>query len=90
MLEIKRFDDSQIVLLRPKEGGRKELVATLTGPNREANAKAMAAVDEVRALLDAVDALDGIAEIPYRQAIELAKAADAVRIALGQDAITVR
>lgn len=38
----------------------------------------------IERLLAAVDALDGIASIPYREAKELAIAADAVRVALGR------
>lgn len=53
MLEIKQFDDVQIVLLRPLENGRKELVATLTGPNREANAAAIVEAEDRIAKLTA-------------------------------------
>ncbi len=46
MLEKLTFDDSQIVLLRDKGNGRKELVATCTGPNREENAKVLASAED--------------------------------------------
>ena len=41
MLEVKIFDDAQIVLLREMPNGKKSLVATLTGDNRIEDAKVM-------------------------------------------------
>lgn len=87
MLEIREFDDSQIVLLRQFEGGT-ELVATLTGENRENNARVLASafdlVNAANRLVREIDALDGVATMPYPNAMLLVEAADAVRDALGR------
>lgn len=46
MLEIKTFDDAQVVLLRDKGNGRKELVATCTGISRKENAEVLATAED--------------------------------------------
>lgn len=88
MLEIRHFDDSQIVLLKRTKGGGSELVAALTGDNREQNARVLASAFDLHVaankLVQAIDSLDGIATMPYPDAVMLAKANDATRVALGQ------
>ena len=58
MLEVKQFDDAQIVLLREMPDGKKSLVATLTGDNRIEDAKIMSiAFDLYDAACFAVESL---------------------------------
>lgn len=49
---------------------------------------APAMAEAAQRLLSAVDALDGVVEIPFGLAKELAKAADLTRVLLGQAPIT--
>lgn len=73
--EQRYFDDAQILVLGPPtDNGKRTLVATLTGNDREANARLIAAAPDMVALCHLiVDADDWCPDSRVADAIEKAK-----------------
>lgn len=80
--EARRFDDAQIIVLGPYfERGRRKLIGTFTGPDREANAALDAAAPALLVACEAAFHLiymgdvdgDGTVQQQLKAAVELAE-----------------